>query len=293
MTSKKRQGLGRGLDALLGKSASVASEATSQQGELREVPIDQLQRGRYQPRREMDPDALEELAQSIRSQGIMQPIIVRPLTHDQHEIIAGERRWRAARLAGLDTVPVLVREIPDEAAIAMALIENIQREDLNPLEEAQALHRLSNDFQLTHQELATLVGKSRATVTNLLRLLALGDEVKRLLENGDLEMGHARALLSLDAARQREAARLIVAKGLSVRQTEDLVRSLTDNNASSQRTRKLPAAQVQPDIQRLEENLSERLGAAVSIQHRQSGKGSLVIRYNTLDELDGILAHLQ
>jgi ParB family chromosome partitioning protein len=174
----------------------------------------------------------------------------------------------------------------------MALIENIQREDLNPLEEAQALHRLSNDFQLTHQELAALVGKSRATVTNLLRLLALADEVKRLLENGDLEMGHARALLSLDAARQREAARLIVAKGLSVRQTEDLVRSLTDN-AGNHRGKKLPAAQVQPDIQRLEENLSERLGAAVSIQHRQSGKGSLVIRYNTLDELDGILAHLQ
>ena len=292
MTSKKRQGLGRGLDALLGKSASIASEATGQQGELRELPIDQLQRGRYQPRREMDPEALEELAQSIRSQGIMQPIIVRPLTHDQHEIIAGERRWRAARLAGLDTVPVLVREIPDEAAVAMALIENIQREDLNPLEEAQALHRLSNDFQLTHQELAALVGKSRATVTNLLRLLALADEVKRLLVNGDLEMGHARALLSLDAARQREAARLIVAKGLSVRQTEDLVRSLTDN-AGNHRGKKLPAAQVQPDIQRLEENLSERLGAAVSIQHRQSGKGSLVIRYNTLDELDGILAHLQ
>ena len=291
MTSKKK-GLGRGLDALLGKNTIATGEATGPQGELRELPIDQLQRGRYQPRREMDPEALEDLAQSIRSQGIMQPIIVRPLTHDQHEIIAGERRWRAARIAGLDTVPVLIREIPDEAAVAMALIENIQREDLNPLEEAQALHRLNSDFQLTHQELAALVGKSRATVTNLLRLLALGDEVKRLLENGDLEMGHARALLSLDTVQQREAARLIVAKGLSVRQTEDLVRSLTEN-AGGQRGKKMPASQTQPDIQRLQDNLSERLGAAVSIQHRQSGKGSLVIRYNNLDELDGILAHLQ
>lgn len=291
MTSKKRQGLGRGLDALLGQSGESMTESAAHQTELRELPIDQLQRGRYQPRREMDPQALEDLAQSIRSQGVMQPIIARPLALDQYEIIAGERRWRAARLAGLATVPVLVKEIADEAALAMALIENIQREDLNPLEEAQALQRLNSDFQLTHQELAALVGKSRTTVTNLLRLLALCDEVKTLLENGDLEMGHARALLSLESVKQREAARLIVAKGLSVRQTEDLVRKLAETE--NQQSKALPAAKALPDVQRLEENLSERLGAAVSIQHRQSGKGSLVIRYNTLDELDGILAHLQ
>ncbi|MED5606514.1 MULTISPECIES: ParB/RepB/Spo0J family partition protein [Pseudomonas] len=287
----KKRGLGRGLDALLsGSSAATLQEEAVQADskELQHLPLDLIQRGKYQPRRDMDPQALEELALSIKAQGVMQPIVVRPLDKGRYEIIAGERRWRASQQAGLDTIPALVREVPDEAAIAMALIENIQREDLNPLEEAVALQRLQQEFQLTQQQVADAVGKSRVSVANLLRLIALPEEIKTLLSHGDLEMGHARALLGLPEARQVEGARHVVARGLTVRQTEALVRHWL--NAPSE-----PAKVVKsdPDISRLEQRLAERLGAPVQIRHGQKGKGQLVIRYNSLDELQGVLAHIR
>ncbi|MEC8427167.1 MAG: ParB/RepB/Spo0J family partition protein [Pseudomonadota bacterium] len=300
MASKKK-GLGRGLEALLGGAAvtppagadsetqdAKQSDKEALDGKLAELPIEFMQRGKYQPRRDMHPEALEELAESIKAQGIMQPIVVRPIGEDCYEIIAGERRWRASQLAGLEKIPCVVREVPDEAAIAMALIENIQREDLNPMEEAMALKRLQDEFELTHQEVAQAVGKSRTTVTNLLRLIALTDDVKKMLEHGDLEMGHARSLLSLDASDQREIARQVVAKGLSVRQTEALVRKLqqaptTVDNASQE---------TSSDIKKLEEGLSEKIGVPVQVNHSAKGKGKLTLSYNNLDELDGILAHL-
>lgn len=300
MASKKK-GLGRGLEALLGGAAvtppagadsetqdAKQSDKEALDGKLAELPIEFMQRGKYQPRRDMHPEALEELAESIKAQGIMQPIVVRPIGEDRYEIIAGERRWRASQLAGLEKIPCVVREVPDEAAIAMALIENIQREDLNPMEEAMALKRLQDEFELTHQEVAQAVGKSRTTVTNLLRLIALTDDVKKMLEHGDLEMGHARSLLSLDASDQREIARQVVAKGLSVRQTEALVRKLqqtptTVDNASQE---------TSSDIKKLEEGLSEKIGVPVQVNHSAKGKGKLTLSYNNLDELDGILAHL-
>ncbi|WBG64672.1 ParB/RepB/Spo0J family partition protein [Pseudomonas citronellolis] len=287
----KKRGLGRGLDALLsGSSAATLQEEAVQADskELQHLPLDLIQRGKYQPRRDMDPQALEELALSIKAQGVMQPIVVRPVDKGRYEIIAGERRWRATQQAGLDTIPALVREVPDEAAIAMALIENIQREDLNPLEEAVALQRLQQEFQLTQQQVADAVGKSRVSVANLLRLIALPEEIKTLLSHGDLEMGHARALLGLPEARQVEGARHVVARGLTVRQTEALVRHWL--NAPDE-----PAKVVKsdPDISRLEQRLAERLGAPVQIRHGQKGKGQLVIRYNSLDELQGVLAHIR
>ncbi len=287
----KKRGLGRGLDALLsGSSAATLQEEAVQADskELQHLPLDLIQRGKYQPRRDMDPQALEELALSIKAQGVMQPIVVRPIDKGRYEIIAGERRWRATQQAGLDTIPALVREVPDEAAIAMALIENIQREDLNPLEEAVALQRLQQEFQLTQQQVADAVGKSRVSVANLLRLIALPEEIKTLLSHGDLEMGHARALLGLPEARQVEGARHVVARGLTVRQTEALVRHWL--NAPGE-----PAKVVKsdPDISRLEQRLAERLGAPVQIRHGQKGKGQLVIRYNSLDELQGVLAHIR
>ena len=247
-----------------------------------------IQRGKYQPRRDMHPEALEELAESIKVQGVMQPIVVRPIGDGRYELIAGERRWRATQLAGLDKIPAVIRDVPDEAAIAMSLIENIQREDLNPIEEAMALKRLQDEFELTHQEVATAVGKSRTTITNLLRLIALTDDVKVLLERGDLEMGHARSLLTLEPNVQREIGRQIVAKGLSVRQTEALVRVYQEGKSKTKSV-VTPSA----DIRRLEERLSEKLGAGVEIQHSAKGKGKLVINYNSLDELDGILNHIQ
>jgi ParB family chromosome partitioning protein len=238
----------------------------------------------------MHPEALEELADSIRAQGVMQPIVVRLIGEDKYEIIAGERRWRATQLAGLDKIPAVVRDVPDEAAIAMALIENIQREDLNPIEEAMALKRLQDEFELTHQEVAQAVGKSRTTVTTLLRLIALDDDVKKLLEHGDLEMGHARAILSLEPEQQREVARQIVGKGLTVRQAEALVRKIQEQK--NQDSGVAPVV-VSADITRLQNQLSETLGAGVAIQHGAKGKGKLVISYNNLDELDGILAHIK
>lgn len=291
MVAKKR-GLGRGLDALLGSSVvevEPQGEVAKVANSLRELPLEQLQRGRYQPRTDMDPEALEELAASIRAQGVVQPIVVRPLAGpDRYEIIAGERRWRAAQLAGLASVPVVVRDVPDQAAIAISLIENIQRENLNPIEEAHALRRLLDEFGLTHQQAAEAVGRSRTAVTNLLRLLDLSPDVRGLLENGDLEMGHARALLALEETTQRDAARQVVAKSLSVRETENLVRRL--QTAGQDKPRE---AREDPDIRRLQDGLSEQLGAAVRIQHSARGKGRLVIAYNSLDELDGILAHIK
>ncbi|MCE4067830.1 MULTISPECIES: ParB/RepB/Spo0J family partition protein [Pseudomonas] len=290
MAAKKR-GLGRGLDALLsGSSAATLQEEAVQvdSRELQHLPLDLIQRGKYQPRRDMDPQALEELAQSIKAQGVMQPIVVRPIGNGRYEIIAGERRWRATQQAGLDKIPAMVREVPDEAAIAMALIENIQREDLNPIEEAAALQRLQQEFQLTQQQVADAVGKSRVTVANLLRLIALPEEIKTLLSHGDLEMGHARALLGLPENRQVEGARHVVARGFTVRQTEALVRQWLTTSEEPVKT-----VRTDPDISRLEQRLAERLGAPVQIRHGQKGKGQLVIRYNSLDELQGVLAHIR
>ncbi|MCQ4324991.1 chromosome partitioning protein ParB [Stutzerimonas stutzeri] len=290
MATKKR-GLGRGLDALLGGASVSAMQeeaAKVDTRELQHLPLELIQRGKYQPRRDMDPQALEELAQSIRTHGVMQPIVVRPITGGRYEIIAGERRWRASQQAGIEAVPALVREVADEAAIAMALIENIQREDLNPIEEAVALQRLQQEFQLTQQQVADAVGKSRVAVSNLLRLIALPEEIKTLLSHGDLEMGHARALLGLPGERQIEGARHVVARGLTVRQTEALVRQWLN----SKETPKVEA-RVDPDISRLEQRLAERLGSPVQIKHGQKGKGQLVIRYSSLDELQGVLAHIR
>ena len=295
----KRKGLGRGLDALISSAAPPRQEVTTSEdkldptaqqsidGLLKHLPIEFLERGRYQPRREMDPQALEELAQSIKTQGVMQPIVVRPRAKNQYEIIAGERRWRASQQAGLEKVPCVIREVTDEAAIAMALIENIQREDLNPIEEAMALHRFQEEFHLTQQQVAEAVGKSRTTVTNLLRLMNLSSEAKTLLERGDIEMGHARAILTLESGKQTEAARTITAKGLSVRQAEALVRRLQQEVTAK------PDEKLDPNVRKLQDDLSGTLGAPVMIHHTAKGKGKLVIRYNSLDELDGILSHIK
>ncbi|HCJ27976.1 MAG TPA: chromosome partitioning protein ParB [Pseudomonas sp.] len=290
MATKKR-GLGRGLDALLGGANVTAVQEDAAQGdvlELQQLPLDVIQRGKYQPRRDIDPVTLDELAHSIRTQGVMQPIVVRSIGSGRYEIIAGERRWRASQQAGLEKIPALVRDVSDEAAIAMALIENIQREDLNPIEEAVALQRLQQEFQLTQQQVADAVGKSRVTVSNLLRLIALPDEIKTLLSHGDLEMGHARALLGLPAEQQVEGARHVVARGLTVRQTEALVRQWLSKKEDEK-----PVPKSDPDIARLEQRLAERLGSPVQIKHGEKGKGQLVIRYSSLDELQGVLAHIR
>jgi len=280
------------LSALL-KGSSVdlkkSSDQSDQDGDLRELPVELVTRGKYQPRREMDTEALEELAESIRQQGIMQPIVVRLISEGRYEIIAGERRWRASQLAGLDRVPAIIREVSDEAAIAMALIENIQRENLNAMEEAVALKRLQDEFELTQGEVAEAIGKSRTTVTNLLRLINLTEEVKVMLDHGDLEMGHGRAMLSLAPEQQVQVARQVEAKSLSVRQTEALVRKLQSQKSTDNKPKK---PQQDADIKRLQEDLADKIGAVVSIDHSVKGKGKLVIKYNSLDELDGILSHL-
>jgi len=292
MTSgPKKRGLGRGLDALLGVGHAERENREAAAGSVATLPVDLIQRGRFQPRRDFNAESLQELADSIRAQGVVQPVVVRPLPGGRYELIAGERRWRAAQMADLHDIPAVVRDVPDQAAMAMGLIENIQRDDLNPLEEASALQRLLDEFGLTHQDVAEAVGKSRATVTNLLRLLELNEDVKAALEARQLEMGHARALLGLRGGAQSEAARLVVQKGLSVRETEALVRRLLE------RAEHPPAARSQvrldPDIRRLQDNLCERLGARVEIRHAKSGKGQLVIAYGSLDELDGILDRIQ
>jgi len=291
----KKPSLGRGLGALLGQPAAVAPMPRADE-QLTKIPLDLLQRGKYQPRIDMRPESLQELADSIKAQGVIQPIVVRlignlqPTEPKRYEIIAGERRWRAAQLAGLQEIPAVVRRVADEAAVAMALIENIQRENLNPLEEARALDRLIKEFEMTHLSAAEAVGRSRAAVSNLLRLLELAEPVKSFVEKRELEMGHARALLGLDnAKRQTEVAALIVKKGLSVRETEALVRRILAgpvhvDGAHTQRD---------PNIRKLETDLSEKLGAKVLVQHATSGKGKLVINYNSLDELDGILEHIK
>jgi ParB family chromosome partitioning protein len=293
----KRPSLGRGLGALLGQPVPASGAVVTplrHDEELQKLPVDLLQRGKYQPRIDMRPETLQELADSIKAQGVVQPIVVRPLSDDpsqrRYEIIAGERRWRAAQLAGLHEIPAVIRRVPDEAAIAMSLIENIQRENLNPLEEARALDRLITEFDMTHATAAEAVGRSRAAVSNLLRLLDLTEEVKTLVERRELEMGHARALLGLDNKRQQaEVGALVAKKSLSVRETEALVkRLLTQPPAQAPE-----AARTDPNIRKLESDLSEKLGARVHVQHSQSGKGKLVISYHTLDELDGILAHIQ
>lgn len=295
MAAKKR-GLGRGLDALLGGAQSepepVSASAAESKDSLNRLPVDLIQRGRYQPRREFDPDALHELAESISAQGVIQPVIVRPVENDRYELIAGERRWRAAQQAGLDEIPVVIKEVTEEAAMAMGLIENIQREDLNPLEEANALSRLLHEFGLTHQEVAKAVGKSRTTVTNLLRLLELNEEVKQLVETRRLEMGHARALLGLQGESQTSAANQVVKQGLSVRETERLVRRLQGEAESPKRAERATVPE-DPDIRRLVNDLSEKLGAKVDLQLGAKGKGKLVIGYNSLDELEGILDHIR
>ncbi|MBH0022032.1 MULTISPECIES: ParB/RepB/Spo0J family partition protein [unclassified Pseudoalteromonas] len=296
--SAKKRGLGRGLDALLSSSKPAPSpskehdtsnvseavqNAAANNSELQKLPIEFLHSGKYQPRKDMSEEALEELASSIRSQGIIQPIVVRPIAHNSFEIIAGERRWRAAQIAKLETVPCIIKDVPDEAAVAIALIENIQREDLNAMEEAVALNRLLIEFELTHQQVADAVGKSRTTVTNLLRLNNLNSDVKILLEHGDIEMGHARCLLALEGEAQSDAARLAVAKALTVRETEKLVRSILEPLPAKEITEK------DPDVKQLEQQLAENLGAKVEINYNKKGKGKLVISYTNLDELDGIL----
>ena len=296
MSPKKR--LGRGLEALLSKPVAEQGAVTggSSADGLRQIPVDLLQRGQYQPRADIRQDTLENLASSIRAQGVVQPIVARPIGDSKgvqrYEIVAGERRWRAAQMAGLEDIPAVVKKIPDEAAIAMALVENIQREDLNPLEEARALDRLIREFDLTHAKAAEAVGRSRAAVSNLLRLLDLSDKVRPMLEARQLEMGHARALLAIsNAAQQHDAARQVVKNGLSVRDTERLVKRMLDK-AGTKKT-KPAAAQGNADIRRLEIEVSEKIGAKVSVNHTKKGSGKLVISYNSLDELDGILKHIK
>lgn len=284
----RKKGLGKGLDALLGPH--TASEIAAMEGddELRILPVDLLRRSAYQPRSEFDKATLQELADSIRAQGIIQPIVVRPGSSGQtFEIIAGERRWRAAQLAGLQEVPTVVRKLDDRSAMCLSLIENIQREDLNPLEQARALARLLEEFDMNHADIAEAVGRSRSAVSNLLRLLDLDAHVKRLLEKGELDMGHARALLTLPAQKQRQAADEIRKKGLSVRGAEALARRLSKAPVAK------PKTKPDPNISRLQTDLSARLGASVSIRHEKSGKGSLQIRYNSLHELDGILKRIK
>jgi len=295
----KKRGLGRGLDALLGAAQPVVEQKSTEetpandtvvaQGPKISLPVDVITRGRFQPRRNFDEDRLRELADSITAQGMIQPIVVRPVGKKKYEIIAGERRWRAAQLAGLSEVPVVVKDVDDQSVMAMALIENIQRDDLNPLEEATALHRLLNEFELTHQQVAQAVGKSRTTVTNLIRLLDLNAEVKQMVEDGSLEMGHARALLALEDGLQVDAAKQVARKGLSVRETEALVRRFSQPKVSEP-----PKQEEQdPDVRRLLSDLTEKLGAKVALQQAAGGKGRLVISYNSLDELEGILDHIQ
>jgi len=290
--AKKR--LGRGLDALLSNPTAAAGGENPTES-LKQIPVDLLQRGRYQPRTDMRTEALDDLAASIKAQGIVQPIVVRPVGKtdfgiQRYEIIAGERRWRAAQKAGLHQIPAIVRDIPDEHAVALALIENIQREDLSPLEEALALKRLIEEFELTHEQAATAVGRSRAAVSNLLRLLELGEAARELLVERRIEMGHARALLSLAGTTQDEAARIVAGRGMSVRETERLVQRMRAEAAGKP---KAVAPQLDPDVKRLQDELGERLGARVSIKQRGKGKGELSIRYNSLDELDGILKRIR
>ncbi len=285
MTIQKKRGLGRGLSELLGDVVAPAAVADKSH-DVQKLPIEFLQRGKYQPRKDMDPEKLKELSDSIAAQGIIQPIVVRKIADEKYEIIAGERRWRAAQLAELAEVPVVVKDIDDRSVMAVALIENIQREDLNALEEAEALHRLLDEFELTHQQIAESVGKSRTTVTNLMRLLDLAGEVKTMLARGQLEMGHARALLGLEEAKQIEIATKAVKQHLTVRAVEKLVRELHEDKPSA------APRKIDPDTLRLQRELSERTGAKVEINHQSGGKGKLIISYASLEELEGIIGKI-
>ena len=283
MASPRSKGLGRGLDALLGPGPAQGPA----DGRGREIPVELIARSPWQPRRKLDPDALEDLARSIRVHGVLQPILVRPAGDDRYELVAGERRWRAAQAAGLATVPAVVREVPDEVALSIAIIENIQREDLTPLEEARGIARLVEEFGMTHREVAEAVGRSRPTVSNLLRLLDLNDDVGARLESGEIDMGHARALLALVGGVQSEAARIVADRGLSVRQTEALVHRMQSAPEAG-----ADEAARDPDLGRLETRLGDVIGTEVNIRHGKRGSGRLVIRYHSLDELDGILERL-
>ena len=296
MATKKQKGLGRGLDALLGGSEAESGTDSSTSGTASTLSIAQLQAGKYQPRTRMDEGALNELASSIKAQGLMQPILVRPIGRqngtEKFEIIAGERRFRAVQMAGLDTIPVLIKDVDDQAAAAMALIENIQREDLNPLEEAQGIHRLITEFDFTHEQAAGAVGRSRSAVSNLLRLMNLAKPAQTMLMAGDIDMGHARALLAVDAATQITLANLIVAKRMSVREAEKLVtRTIVVQSETSKPTEKNNGKSR--DITRLEEELSDALATQVTIKTGAKNRGQLIIDFNDLDALDGIIARLQ
>jgi ParB family chromosome partitioning protein len=291
--AQKRRGLGRGFDALINKDVP-APDSPEENASLKQLPVANIQRGRYQPRSVFDEAALAELAESIKAQGIVQPVVVRPVGEAEHggtqyELIAGERRWRAAQLAGLHEVPAVIRDVPDESAIAMALIENIQRENLNPLEEAVALKRLMDEFGMTHQQVAEAVGRSRAAVSNLLRLLELSLQVKPMVEAGELDMGHARALLPLPVEQQLAVAQKVVAGGLSVRATEAMVRKIMQGDDAATKANEA----VDPDVAKLERDLSDRIGAPVAVRYNNAGKGQLTIKYSSLDELDGILARIR
>ncbi len=290
MMNTKKRGLGRAFDALLSSAKPLAEEkpvTSVVERELRQLDVLSIQPGRYQPRHIIANESLQELADSIREQGIIQPIVVRPINHDRYEIIAGERRWRAAQLANLTEIPALIRHVPDESAIAMALIENIQRENLNPIEEASALQRLLVEFTMTHQQVANAVGKSRSGITNLLRLLELDSEVKTLVEEGKLSLGHAKVLLGVNGVTQLKTARTVVEKDLSVRETEQLIQKMQ----SLQKPHVIKS--VDPDVQKLERQLSDQLGAGVAIAYNKKGRGKLIIKFFSLDQLDGILTHLK
>ncbi len=293
--SAKKPRLGRGLDALLGtgNKGAAPSESTQSDESLQTLPIGQMQPGRYQPRTGMDPERLTELAESIKAQGVIQPIVVRLIAANKYEIIAGERRWRAATQAGLKEIPVVIRKVDDRAVIAMALIENIQREDLNPLEEAQALSRLIEEFDLTHQQAAEAVGRSRAAVSNLVRLLELPDPIRKLLEERKLEMGHARALLTLATPMAVALAKEAAEQGLSVREVERRASELAKGKIPSKVGKKSKAGNNSPDIENLERELSDSLGSRVQVQHGKAGKGKLVIHYHGVDALEGVLERLR
>ena len=281
-----KPGLGRGLDMLL----SSATKDSNKDSELKQLAIEKISKGEYQPRLSIDPDALQELADSIKAQGLVQPVVVRRIEGGNYELIAGERRWRASQIAGLHTIPAIIRDIPDQAAAAMSLIENIQREDLNPLEEALAMSRLISDFGLTHQQTAESVGRSRTAVTNLLRLIDLEEKTKELLDQRQLDMGHARALLALNGSLQIETAQKVAKNQFSVRETERLVKKLNTPDADKTKS---ASPQKALEVLKLEESLAEKLGAKVSIQYNTKGKGKLIVEYNNLDELDGILEHIR
>lgn len=282
----RKPGLGKGLDILLSSSKSNKN-ADDNDSSMRTLPVDKIEKGQYQPRLNMDPDALQQLADSIKAQGLIQPVVVRSIGSGKYELIAGERRWRACQIAGLHDIPAIIKSIPDQAAAAMSLIENIQREDLNPLEEAVAIQRLVDEFGLTHQQTAEAVGRSRSSVSNLLRLLLLEEKTKELVDSGKLEMGHARALLALSDKQQTDTAQKVADKGMSVRETERLVKRLTSQE------NKVPVATPKPpEVTKLEQELGEKLGANIQIKYNNKGQGKLVIEYNSLDELDGILEHI-